>query len=487
MAGHAFPGGLRLDPLKHASRQPLRPLPMPALLRVPLLQHAGAPARPCVAAGDRVEAGQRIGEADGEDSAHVHAPASGRVLTIAPHDIGHPSGQALPCIELAPDGSQDWRRLPPLPDWRTQAPAVLAGRLREAGVVGLGGAVFPTDRKLAVAGPPVRTLVVNGAECEPWIACDDALMRARPDQVVAGSELLAHLLGGPRIVLAIEDHMVDALAAVSAAAAGSAVEVVAVPTRYPQGGERQLVCTLTGIEVGAGTTPRQHGVACVNVATAAAAWRAVALGEPLVSRVVSVAGRGVAAPCNLEVPLGALVADLVAAAGGYTAAAQRLVLGGPMMGQALASDQVPVGKSGNCVLVLAADELRARGPELPCIRCGECARVCPARLLPQQLDAAIRAGDWAATAELGLADCIECGLCAYVCPSQIPLVERFRYGKGERAWQAREAERARRSRTLFEARQARLAREQAAREARLRAREAALRGDGDGDGQDPPP
>lgn len=477
MPGHRFPGGLRLDPRKLASAGELRTLPMPPRLYVPLLQHMGEPARACVAAGDVVVRGQRIGEAVGLLSAHVHAPAGGRVLSIRDHQIGHPSGRELPCVELLTDGDHGGPGLPPWPDWRQRDAIALAERLRDAGVVGLGGAVFPTDIKLTAASTPVHTLLVNGAECEPWIACDDTLLRHRAAEVLAGCTLIAHLLVGPRTVLAVEDSMTEALAALNAACrpdGHAGLELVTVPTRYPQGGERQLIRTLLGLEVGAGTVPRQHGVVCINVGTAAAAWRAVALGEPLISRLVSVTGSGVRSPCTLEAPLGTPVSALVAAAGGYSADAQRLVLGGPMMGVALPHDQVPLGKSGNCVLVLAADEVRAPPARLPCIRCGECARVCPARLLPQQLHFHIQAGDWAATTALGLADCIECGLCSFVCPSAIPLVESFRHGKGELAFQAREQARAELSRQRFEARNARLERAAAERAARLQARESAL-------------
>lgn len=493
-APRRFPGGLFLEPHKIASDAPVQTPALPPRLLVPLLQHVGEPARALVEPGQVVAKGERIGEAHGLLSAHVHAPTSGTVQAIVDHDIGHPSRRLLPCIELEPDGEERWQRLPVWPDWRQRQPAALAARLREAGVVGLGGGVFPTDLKLTASAQPVHTLIINGAECEPYIACDDALLRSRPDEVLAGARVLTHVLSAGRCVLAIEDRMIEALTAVRNANAmaideassdksdgtddpgstAAAIDMVAVPTRYPQGGERQLIATLTGLAIHADELPRQHGVVCVNVATAAAAWRAVVHGEPLLSRIVSVTGSGVLRPGNFEALLGTPAAHLIAAAGGYRADAGRLLLGGPMMGQALAHDQVPIGKSGNCLLVLGTTELQGAGPELPCIRCGECARVCPARLLPQQLLVDVRSGRWPQAHDLHLRDCIECGLCDHVCPSRIALTETFRHGKGELAWQAREQARAELSRQRHEARQERLQRLADARAKRLRAREASL-------------
>jgi electron transport complex protein RnfC len=288
--------------------------------------------------------------------------------------------------------------------------------------------------------------------------------------------MLAHALNARRTILAIEDSMVEAGAmlagALTSQSAGDRIELVHVPTRYPQGGERQLIRTLAGIEIGAGEVPRARGIACVNAGTAAAAWQAIAEGEPVTRRIVSVTGTGVREPGNFDVVLGTPLADLVAAAGGYTDDAERLIVGGPMMGNAVPNDAIPVTKATNCVLAMAASELRNAAPTLPCIRCGECARVCPAQLLPQQLHFHIAASEWEKTVKLGLDDCIECGLCAYVCPSHIPLIEAFRYGKGELAWQARERQRATLSRQRFENRQARLEKAAQARANRLKERDA---------------
>jgi len=471
MTRYSFHGGLALAGHKAESTgRGLQACPMPPLLHVPLLQHAGTPARACVAAGDAVAAGQRIGIAQGELSADVHAPCAGRVRAVERRALARFPGLDAEHVVIETSAALSLHALPAM-DWQASDPAALRERIRDAGVVGLGGAGFPTAGKLSVAR---ALLVLNGAECEPWIACDDALLREHADDVVNGGRLLARVVGAGRVLLAIEDKMPEALAAARAAVAGSGggIEVVAVPTRYPAGGERQLIQVLTGREVPRGGLPRDIGVIVQNVATARAAWRAVAVGEALATRVVTVTGRGVARPGNFVVPLGTSVAHLVQQAGGYTEHAARLLLGGPMMGQALPHDEFAIGKQDNCVLVLSADECTDREPEMPCIRCGDCASACPAQLLPQQLLWHLRADEPARAQDQGLFDCIECGCCDLVCPSHIPLTQPFRQAKVEIGLRAAETRRALAARDRHEQRQQRLQRESVERAERQQARQA---------------
>jgi len=469
---HSFPGGLRLPGHKAESRAGgLQAIAPPPALRLALQQHAGLPALPCVAPGDRVARGQCIARADGEFSADLHAPRAGRVLAIEPGDPAAPPGRQGAHLVLACEGDEHAAPWPSL-DPDAAAPEALRERIRAAGLVGLGGAGFPTAEKLSVGR---ALLVLNGAECEPWIACDDALLRHHADEVVLGGRVMARIVGAPKVLLAIEDSMPEALAAARAACAAQGagvVETVSVPTIYPEGGERQLIRVLTGQEVPRGGLPRDLGVIVQNVGTARAAWRAVAHGEPLLERVVTVTGPGVARPGNFIVPIGTPIGQLVEQAGGYTAAARRLLLGGPMMGLALPHDQFAIGKPDNCVLVLGESELRPAGDEMPCIRCGDCASACPARLLPQQLLWQVRADRLDDAREQGLFDCIECGCCDLACPSHIPLTAHFRHGKSEVRARADDTVRAHAARERYESRLQRLQREATEREQRLAERRA---------------
>jgi electron transport complex protein RnfC len=471
-----FPGGLPLEGHKSLSTgQSVIDSSLPSRLILPLQQHIGEPAEPVVKVGEKVLKGQLIARANGYVSVPVHASTSGMVSALTDLPVAHPSGLSAPCIVIEPDGEERWTERHPVPDYLDLDRGKLRNLIREAGIVGLGGAGFPTFIKLN-PGPhrPIETLVLNGAECEPYITCDDMLMRERAEEVIAGVQIMQYMLGAQRCIVGIEDNKPEAYAAIRAAIEDPAIEVVQVPTRYPAGGEKQLIRVLTGQEVPSQGLPAAIGVVCQNVATAAAVYRAIVLGEPLVSRIVTVTGQAIRRPGNLQVPIGMPIDELLAEAGGTLENLDRLIMGGPMMGFALPTDAAPVVKTTNCILAATQAEVAPSPQAQPCIRCGACVEACPARLLPQQLYWHTRAKEFDKVQDYHLFDCIECGCCAYVCPSHIPLVQYYRYAKTEIWAQERDRQRADLARQRHEHRLERLQREKRERAERHRKKKAAL-------------
>jgi len=431
MARPGVRGGLRLNAHKERStEQPLRPASPVESLVLPLDQHAGAAAVPLVKPGDRVLRGQPIAGPGGEISAWLHSPASGTVAAIEPRPAPHRMGAPTLSIVVANDKRDERYGPASQPRFEELSPEQVRDAIARGGIVGLGGAVFPTATKLAsAAAASGLRLLLNGAECEPYISCDDMLMRERARDIVFGARVLLHALSAQTCVIAIEDEApqpVAALAAAIAAEHDERIQLRLVATVYPAGGEKQLITAVFGVEVPAGGLPADVSTVCLNVGTAAAVAQWIRDAQPLTSRIVTVTGDGVREQRNLDVPLGTAIAALIYDCGGYTPRMSRLIMGGSMMGQALPHDDLPVIKATNCIIAAAPLDLQLRGAEMPCIRCGNCSAVCPAVLLPQQLHWYALARDLPALETYGLLDCIECGCCDYVCPSQIPLAERFR-------------------------------------------------------------
>ena len=466
-----FPAGIALESHKRADWVlPVRHLPLPSRVVLSLDPGTGAAAEPVVSVGDVVARGAVVGRASSPFSANVHASIAGTVIAVEERESATPGGVSL-CVIIARTEAETVAPLQrPAPDVSALDAAQLQQALRDAGFAGLGGAGFPTATKLAAArGRSVHTLLLNGAECEPWISCDDALMQTAADDVIVGAGVLRHACGATACIVAIEDDKPAAIAAVTSAierARDPAMTLAIVPAVYPRGAERQLITAVTGVETPSGGLPVDAGIVCQNVATAAAVARWARHGEPLLSRIVTVTGSGVASPCNVHAPLGTPLAELVTAAGGYQGTPLRLIAGGNMTGLALPSDEVGLGKATNCVFVATGADLAPRldAFEHPCIRCGDCADVCPAGLLPQQLHRAALADEHGTLRDLGVFDCIDCGLCDYVCPSQIPLAHRFRLARGRLRETDAAARKAEAARERHELRQRRLRDEAAARQ-----------------------
>ena len=408
-------------------------LPLPATLVIPLHQHIGAPAKVGVTVGQTVLKGQKLTDASNLNNLPVHASSSGTVIAIDDKPVAHPSGLNALCVTIASDGKDQWIEHAGISDFRQCDPLDLLQMITDAGIAGMGGAGFPAAIKLSPNNDkPIDTLIINATECEPYITADDAAMQENPQDLIQGIEIVGHILNNPsRVLVGIENNKPQAIKALRSIIKERAIEVVSFPTKYPSGGEKQLIYILTGREVPSGGLPSDLGMICLNIGTLIAIKRAIIDGEPLISRITTVTGEACGVNRNYEVLIGTPISHLLAHNEFDERNCSRLIMGGPMMGFSLTSTEVPVVKTTNCILAPSYSEIPLDLPAQSCIRCGLCAEVCPASLLPQQLFWYAQAKDQERLEAHNLFDCIECGACSYVCPSNIPLVQHYRSSKGE--------------------------------------------------------
>lgn len=468
-----FNGGLKLEAHKAIStNSPIAQTSAQDRYVVPLQQHIGEQGTLLVNIGEHVLKGQMLASAKNLISASIHAPVSGTVVEIGKYPVPHPSGLSAECIVIENDYKDEWvERNPVGLEYNNMTSHDLRKMIRNAGIVGLGGAAFPTAIKQTEIN--IHTLIINGVECEPYITCDDMLMRERAREIISGADIIGHIIKARECIIAIEDNKPEAIQAMQKAVDEDGTgffNVQQVPTIYPSGGEKQLIKIITGKEVPMNGLPADIDVLCQNVGTAYAVHKAIIEDEPLISRIVTVTGNGVKSPRNLEVLVGTSLQHCINECGGYTREANNLVMGGPMMGYIIEDDNCPVIKATNCLLVTTNEEKHpaTTASHMPCIRCGLCVDVCPANLLPQQLYWYASTHNFERAVEHHLFDCIECGCCSYVCPSQIPLVQYYRFSKSE-IWELeQERKKSNIARERYESRQLRLQKQKQEREQRLK-------------------
>ncbi|WP_368879042.1 electron transport complex subunit RsxC [Proteus mirabilis] len=465
-----FKGGIHPPEMKlQSSRTPMRIAQLPDEVTIPIHQHLGTPGQLCVKVGDHVLKGQALTRGVGR-TLPVHASISGTVTAIEPFPSTHPSGLPEIAVKIVSDGKDEWREKSPLVDYQSQSKEVLLTRIHEAGIAGLGGAGFPTATKLKGGGDLVKTLIINAAECEPYITADDRLMQEHADEVIAGCQILMHILSPDEVLIGIEDNKPEAIAALKQALAALTNEkrifIRVIPTKYPSGGAKQLTKILTGKEVPSGGRSSDIGVLMQNVGTVVAIKRAIIDDEPLIERVVTVTGQGAKTPGNFWARLGTPIYALIKQAGFVAGSEQMVIMGGPLMGFTLPDLNAPVIKITNCLLIPSPEEMDTDNIEEACIRCGQCVDACPSGLLPQQLYWFSKGKEHEKAQQHNLFDCIECGACAFVCPSNIPLVQYYRQEKAEIREIDAEAKRAAEAKARFEAKKIRMEREKLEREAR---------------------
>jgi len=426
-------GGIKPPSHKQMSlRSRIMPMPLPPSLSLPLAQYGNSTASPLVKVGDQVRKYELIAQAGAGGSVPLHAPTSGTVSAIASMPIAGPPGTSAMCIQIECDGLNSAVALQPCNDYTSLAPHIILQKITEAGICGMGGAGFPTAEKIEFSNRrTTELLIINGAECEPYISTDEALMRERAAAVIDGIDILRIASQAARCVIAIEKDKTDAITAMRAAIANRPVEILQLDIAYPTGGEKQIVQAVTGLEVPVGKHPPNLGILVHNVGTAHAVYQAVVEGKACISRITTLTGGALQTPKNFEALIGTPVSFLLNLCGIDKQSHQTTILGGSLMGIELARVDVPITKTSNCLIAATAEEFPAPGPELACIRCGFCADVCPAQLLPQLLYSHARVHNHSQLETLGLADCIECGACAYVCPSRIPLVQYYVAAKQE--------------------------------------------------------